>query len=139
MTASILIIIGSSALFGYWFRYTCLLLLSQRSELNHAASLATRIRLSFPDLPAAIQTRPHTAALDELHAKLDHDYDLLTELLKQARGANSIERSFLTIDYHLMRVWYQMTRQYHRGLATNALAEMAGILHCFADEIGAAA
>jgi hypothetical protein len=134
-----LIIIGSLALFGYWFRYTCLLLLSQRSSEGHSSGVAATIQLNFPNLQAALQTGPPTPALDRLHALLDHDYELLTGLLQHARGADSIERRFLTIDYRLMRVWYQMIRRYHRGYANKALTEMAGILQCFADEIGAAA
>jgi hypothetical protein len=138
LLSSILIIITSIGLFFYWFRCTCRLILAQ-GNAEQAVKVASTIRLRFPQIQADLQTQPQTPTLDRLHQSLQNDYHLLTELLHQARGADSIERRLLTMDYHLMRIWYGLTRRHHRARASNALAEMAMILGNFAADIGAAA
>ncbi len=138
MLASILIIIASSGLFLYWFRYTCRLILAQ-ADGEQAVEVASMIRLRFPQIQEDLQMMAQTPTLDRLHESLEQDYHILTDLLHQARGADSIERRLLTIDFHLMRIWYGMTRRHHRVGASNALAEMAMILGNFAADIGAAA
>ena len=37
---TILIIVGSMLLFGYWFRYTCLLILSAKTTRDYAGEVA---------------------------------------------------------------------------------------------------
>ena len=139
MFASGLIIIASSALFVYWFRYSCLLLLSQKGSAGYALRVASNIQLSFPQVQEALQTLTHSAALDRLHERLDQDYHLLTDLLRHP-GGESIEHRILRLDYHMMRVWYQLTRSSCQGLqARKALEEMSAILGFFAAEIGESA
>jgi hypothetical protein len=136
MLASGLIIVGSSALFLYWFRYTCRLLLAQKSGAQSALQVASNIQLSFPDVQAALRTKASSAALDRLRERLDQDYHLLTELLRHP-GSDSIEHRLLRFDYQLMRVWYRLTRTCRHLLqARKALAEMSAILGYFAAEIG---
>jgi hypothetical protein len=137
--ASGLIIISSSALFLYWFRYMCLLLLVQEDSAEYAFQVASNIQLSFLHVQAALQTLPRSAALDRLHERLDQDYQLLTELLRHP-GGDSIEHRILRVDYQVMRVWYQLTRtSRHPQQARKALREMSSILGYFAAEIGESA
>ena len=138
MFASGLIIIASSALFLYWFRYSCLLLLSQKGSAGYALQVASNIQLSFPHVQESLQTLTHSAALDRLHERLDQDYHLLTDLLRHP-GGESIEHRILRIDYHMMRVWYQLTRTSQLLQARKALGEMSAILGFFAAEIGESA
>jgi len=133
-----LIIIASSALFLYWFRYSCLLLLSQQGSAGYALRVASNIQLSFPHVQEALQAIPQSAALDRLHERLDQDYELLTDLLRHP-GGESIEHRILRIDYHIMRVWYQLTRTSQLLQARKALGEMSAILGFFAAEIGESA
>ena len=137
MIASILIIIASTVMFLYWFRYTCLLLV-QRSSAEHALAVASTIRLSFPEVKLALQAQSHTATLDHLHKSLENDYELLMGVLSQAAGSSvSIERRILAIDYKVMQSWYKMTRTSRNlGHAKMALSEMSSILGFFAAEIG---
>ena len=137
MLASGLIIVGSSALFLYWFRYSCLLLLAQKGCAQYALQVASNIQLSFPDVQATLRTKASSAALERLRERLDQDYQLLTELLRHP-GSDSIEHRLLRFDYQVMRVWYQLTRTSRNPLqARNALGEMSSILGYFAGEIGA--
>lgn len=139
MVASSLIIILSSILFLYWFRYTCLLLLAREDSAAHAFHVASNIQLSFHQVQAALQTPQQSATLDLLQLRLNQDYHLLTDLLGHL-GGESIEHRILRIDYQLMRLWYKMTR-ISPGLlnATKPLAEMSSILGYFAAEIGESA
>jgi hypothetical protein len=73
--------------------------------------------------------------LDRLHQSLDHDYRILTELLPNATGTNSIKRRMLTADYGLMQMCYRLTRSSRKPLARKALGEMSAILGYFAAEI----
>ena len=41
---TILIIVGSMLLFGYWFRYTCLLILSAKTTRDYAGEVAAANR-----------------------------------------------------------------------------------------------
>ena len=139
MLASGLIIIASSVLLLYWFRYTCLLVLAQEDRAQYAFQVASNIQLSFPHVQAALQTRAHSSALDHLRERLDQDYDLLTDLLRHP-GSDSVKHRLLRFDYQVMRVWYQLTRTSTRPLlARKALGEMSSILGYFAAEIGASA
>jgi len=138
--ASVLIIIASTVMFLYWFRYTCLLLV-QRGSVEHALAVASTIQLSFPQVKEALQAQSHTASLDYLHKSLEKDYVLLMDVLSQAAGSSeSIERRILAIDYKVMQTWYRMTRTSSNLVqAKMALSEMSSILGYFAAEIGESA
>ena len=140
MIASILIIVASSIMFLYFFRYTCLLLI-QRGSAEYALAVASTIRLSFPQVRQALQTQSHTSSLDQMHRSLDNDYQLLMDVLGQAAGGSeSIERRILAIDYKVMETWYKATRtSKNLAQAKMALTEMSSILSYFAAEIGESA
>src|SRR6266852_2246824 len=110
LIASIFIIVASSALFLYWFRHTCLLILAQRETSECALRVASTIRLNFHQIEDVLQTAPPATALDRVHAGLEDDYRILTDLLQQATGNDSVEHRLLTIDYKTMQVWYKLTR-----------------------------
>jgi hypothetical protein len=136
LAASIFIIVISSALLAYWFRYTCALILERKQNADYALKVASTIRLNFPQTELALQSEPRPPALDRLYESLEHDYRILTELLSDAAGDNSLERRILTIDFQIMRIWYGLTRT-SRNLprARRALSEMSSILGYFAAEI----
>jgi len=136
--ASFFIIIVSSVMFLYWFRYTCLLLI-QRGSAEYALKVASTIRLSFPQVRAALEAQSQPIALDHLHKSLENDYQLLMDLLGQAAGDQSIERKILAIDYKVMQSWYKLTRGKNVLQARMALNEMSSILSYFAAEIGESA
>jgi hypothetical protein len=83
-----------------------------------------------------LQTERRAFALDCLCEKLDNDYRILTDLLSDAAGDNSIERRFLTADFKMMQIWYGLTKT-SRNLprSRNALSQMSSILGYFAAEI----
>ena len=134
MITSIIIIIFSLALFLYWFRATCLLLLAQQGDV-HALRVASTIRLTFITVQEELKTQRETQALDRLHKSLEHDYEVLTELLRHAQTP-SVEKRILAVDFKIMQLAYKLTRTRHILQARTALSEMACIMSYFAAEIG---
>ena len=50
MAVSDFILVFSSILFVYWFRYTCLLILNTKTAQDFARQVAATNQLSFPDV-----------------------------------------------------------------------------------------
>ncbi len=140
MLASFFIIFVSAGLFVYWFRYTCLLLLGQRSGAAYALKVASTIRLSYPQVEAALLASPQLATLDRVHLGLENDFRILTDLLGQANGSDPLEHRILAIDYKIMKAWYRLTSANgNLVMAKYALNEMSSILGYFAGALGESA
>lgn len=138
MAISIFIIVVSTVLFLYWFRYTCVLLLNSRDAREHARRVAEANHLSFVAAQQALAYPQHSEALDNLHKSLDRDYRMVTYLLRNAGTQNrrSIEEHLLRLDYHLVRACYYLARPFSRQSARKALAERASIISHLADAMG---
>jgi len=132
MFASILIIAFSLVLLVYWFRYSCILLLRNQSEL--AASSVPDNRFHILEVQDGLRSGKQ---LDPLHNSLDRDYQILTYLLRHAAGLelNSVEDRLLVLDYKVMQWWYQLTRIAAPNQARQALSEMASVLGVLAGKI----
>jgi hypothetical protein len=70
---------GSVFLFAYWFRYTCLLILSTKTARDYAGALAEAYQLSFVDVQSRLRNCA-TANLERLHQSLDHDFAVVRRL-----------------------------------------------------------
>ncbi len=139
LVATIAIIASSILLFGYWFRYTCLLILSAQTTRDYAADVAAANQLGF--LAVQFSLRETAGAnLDALRESLDRDYKVITYLLKHAahpsEGQAALERQMLAINYRLMRGWYGMSRRFSTSAACKALDEMAMVVAHFANAMG---
>ncbi|SPE30085.1 conserved hypothetical protein [Candidatus Sulfopaludibacter sp. SbA6] len=133
MLASILIIAFSLALLVYWFRYSCILLLRNQTELASSRVAADHFHIG------EVQERLRSGQqLDPLHSSLQRDYQILTYLLQHAAGLelSSFEDRLLVVDYKVMHWWYQLTRIAAPERARQALAEMASVLDLLAGKIG---
>jgi hypothetical protein len=140
--ATIVLTSCSLLLFAYWFRYTCLLILSARTSRDYAADVASANQLSFREIQASL--RENSAGdLEAVKASLDRDYKVLTYLLKHAADPATpdelIEKRMLRIHYSLMRVWYGVTRNLAPSAAYKALDEMAAVVAHFANAMGESA
>ncbi|HUI76497.1 MAG TPA: hypothetical protein VLY24_01245 [Bryobacteraceae bacterium] len=134
MLASVLISAVSVILLCYWFRYSCLLLLRNRSE---QASAQADERFSF----STVRDRLNTASdLDPLRLSLERDYRIVTYLLQHAAGsrAQSLEDRLLQLDYKLMQRWYALTQTAAPQQARRALSEMAAVVACLAQKMAPA-
>ena len=133
MFASVLIIIFSTALLLYWFRYSCALLLQN----GQSEALQTIDHATFRS--GEIQNRLSTdSQLAPLYAQLERDYQVLTYLAKNASGLNleGMEERLLVWDYKMMSLWYSITRTAAPEQARQALREMASVLTLLAGRMG---
>lgn len=141
MFISIVILSVSTGLFLYWFRYSCLLILSTRTTKDYAAQVAKANQLGFQRIQEHLQMDAGQESLGALRETLERDYRLLTGLLSHAADAQvagvSLEQRMLMVDYRLMQGWYKVANQFSQaGYARRALAEMADIVAHFANEMG---
>jgi hypothetical protein len=133
------IVTGSSVLlFGYWFRYTCLLILSAKTTRDFACQVAAANQLGFLDVQT--QLRAASANLDALRDTLDRDYEVLSGMLKQVRGSSvedsSLETRMLALNYRVMRSWSQVIGVFSPTAACKALEEMSMVIAHFANSMG---
>lgn len=129
---------SSLLLFGYWFRYSCFLILSAKTTRDYAASVAMANRLTFLEVQA--QLRGRDANLQRLKDSLDRDYRVLTYLLNHSAIATSkntvVEKRMLEIDYRIMRACYAVSRRLSPSVACRALNEMSQVVAYFANSMG---
>jgi hypothetical protein len=139
LVATVIITASSALLFGYWFRYTCLLILSAKTTRDYAGDFAAANQLNFPEVEA--QLRGQTATdLDGLYAALHRDYAVVTYLLGHAsdksNGTASVEVRMLEINYRLMGAWYSVAKRFSPTAAMRALEEMTMVVAHFANTMG---
>lgn len=139
MVASIFIIAVSTALFLYWFRYTCVLILSTRTTKDYGTDVAAANRLSF----AGVQSRLEVASAVELNAirdSLERDYRLVSALMRHAGslkvGGVPLEDTMLRIDFRLMRFAFAFGRRFSEVRSRAALGEMSQIVAYMANSFG---
>jgi hypothetical protein len=139
LVATIVITASSVLLFGYWFRYTCLLILSARTTRDYAGGVAAANQLKFPEVQAVLRSKG-IADLDALKESLDRDYRVVTYLLRHSatpdERESALEKRMLEVNYRLMRTWYRFSRQLSPSAACKALEEMALVVAHFANSMG---
>ena len=131
------LMVGSILLLGYWFRYTCLLILSAKTTRDYAAEVAEANQLSFLEVQARLRAEVPAVNLDNLHAALDRDYARITELLKAGSGQDlPLEDRMMQMNYRVTQMWYRATRRISSSAARNALDEMSMMVSHFANSMG---
>lgn len=140
LVVSVFLVAGSAILFAYWFRYTCLLLLTAKTPRDYARQVAASNRLSVLEIRSCLAEET-PVELGLLSQALDRDYALLLHLLKYASpravGESAVERNMLDVYYRLLRVWYFAMRPVSDELARSALWQMSCIVADFANTFGA--
>jgi len=136
---SIVILTVSLGLFLYWFRYTCLLILSAKTSRDYAREVAMANGLRFVDIQSQISPASNREQLDGLRASLERDYDVVAGLLRHAtnlKTAFALEDVMLKLDYRIMSTWYGMARSFSPRQAAQAVSEMCQIVNYFANTMG---
>jgi hypothetical protein len=134
LIATVVITAGSILLFAYWFRYTCLLILSAKTARDYTSDIAYSNRLQFPEVQAQLKQQA-SPDLDKLRAALDRDYELIRHMMKNM-PKSAIETQMLAVNYRLMDTWYQVTRHVSGSTAARALSEMSMVVAHFANLMG---
>lgn len=128
---------GSVLLFGYWFRYTCLLILSTKTIRDHAGSMAAAHQLSFLQVQSQLRGGA-SANLGRLHDALDRDYAIVMRLLAQTPSSDQsgMESWMLQMNYRLMGAWARVSFRFSPAAACRALDEMSQVVAHFANAMG---
>jgi len=138
LITTVIITASSVLLFGYWFRYTCLLILSAKTARDFAGQVAAANQLGFLEVQA--QLRAASVNLDSLLSTRDRDYAVLSSMLKQVRGSSveesSLETTMLSLNYRVMRAWYRVSGVFSPAAARKALEEMSMVIAHFANTMG---
>src|SRR5690242_11509363 len=96
-----IIITGSVVLFAYWFRYTCLLILSAKTARDYAADLVQASGLRVVEVQSKLRA-DQAIDLAELHAALERDYSFVQSLSRRDTGEQLIlENRMLQIHYSI--------------------------------------
>jgi hypothetical protein len=135
---TLLIIIGSVLLFGYWFRYTCLLILSAKTTRDYASEVAAANQMSFLEVQALLR-EAGPVDMDALNASLERDFALVSNLIQNANGGNAefrMEDRMLQLNYSSARMLYKIASRFSPTMAKNALDEMSTVISHFANAMG---
>jgi len=140
MIVSVAIIIFSALLFGYWFRYSCVLILRARPTEDHSGAVIETAGLRVLEVQTALNSSL-SADFDGLRASLEADYRWVVRGLNAAAALpvdfTPIEKWMLEVDFQMMRAWYALTRTLSKEQARKALLEMSTIVTVFANSLGA--
>lgn len=131
MATALLIVAVSVILFAYWFRYVCLLIVHTRRTGPASGDISTRIRLNYIDVAEQLEARDATRPMDRLELLLESDYHLLRDVLRRV----SLENRLLICNYHVLRVWFHLTRWVAPRRARRALLEIAAIVRFLAASV----
>ena len=134
-----IIVAGSALLLGYWFRYTCLLILSAKTACDYAGGVAAANQLGFQEVQERLRDGSFVD-FDPLRTALERDYSLITFLLKNtsqtAAEESSIETRMLEMYYGMMGVLYRAARPFSAEAARHALGQMSAVVEHLANVMG---
>jgi|LNFM01.1.fsa_nt_gb hypothetical protein len=140
MITSIVIIILSMAMFVYWFRYSCLLILESRLSEEEAKQGGESQDPTVAWLEVQLAHASTPSELDRVRMSLDRDLRVVQNLARSCSelqvAGTSLESRLLMIDYRMMQVWFAATRPFAGPKAQNALREMSRIVGYLAAESG---
>jgi hypothetical protein len=137
LIVTLVITVSSVLMFGYWFRYTCLLILSAETTRDYAADIATANQLSFLQVQAELRDQ-QPADLNRLQASLDRDLAVVTYLIQHTSGQGEwgMEARMLKLNYRLMSTWCSVSQRFSPEAGRRALDEMSLIVSHFANSLG---
>lgn len=137
MLASLLIIGTSAAMFCYWFRYTCLLILSTETNEDFSRQVAVEYGLQFARLHDEIQ-HAGSEALAMAMTTLDREYGLMRSLLDRSGAGEEagFERTLLGANYFALRTWFRLSCRFSEATARKSLIEISQIVRHFANAAG---
>jgi hypothetical protein len=129
-------------MFLYWFRYTCVLILSARTSKDYGTDIATANQLSFVGVQRLLED-PAAVDLSAIEHSLIRDFEMVTSLMNRASqlrvGASTLEDVMLRIDFRIMQLGFSLSRSISQSRSRAALTEMSQIVAHFANALGESA
>ncbi len=138
--ASEIIVAASVILLLWWFRYACRLILTAQPARDYTAEVARANGLRLPGVQQALSRACGSQEFDQLLAKLQADYRLLTYLLCHGPafqpGDNWIELRLQMLNFAFLRGYYSIIRPLSNSQARWSVQEMAQVIVYFANRMG---
>jgi hypothetical protein len=138
--ATIVMSLGSVLLFGYWFRYVCLLTIRTRTAHDYGVEVAEANRLCFPKVTSGLHKHERTLRnLDLLYRCLNRDYEIVSYLLKHAGVSPRelrVQRRALALEYHFVKMCCRVSRRFSIESSFRAIEEMSLIVAYLANSFG---
>jgi hypothetical protein len=137
LIVTLVITVSSVLMLGYWFRYSCLLILSAETTRDYAADIVTANQLSFLQVRAELRDQ-QPADVSRLQASLDRDMAVVTYLIQHTSGQGEwgMESRMLQLNYRLMSTWCSVSQRFSPEAGRRALNEMSMIVSHFANSLG---
>lgn len=140
MIISAILVIVSTGLLLWWFRYSCRLILSAPSARDYTKAVAQANELQFLEVQQDLVKVSEPRQLHSLEEKLARDYTLLNYLLCHGPAflarTDRLEHRLLMLHYNLMRAWYALTCKLSVSKSQRALQEMTQVIGYFANKMG---
>ena len=138
LIATIIITAASVLLFGYWFRYTCMLILSAKTSRDYVREVAAFNELNFGGVQAQLQVG--TSDLERLRQALDSDFAVLSRMMEQTKHLSmddaAVEQKMLQLHYQASRIWFGLASRLSPSSGRKTLEEMANVVGHFANLMG---
>jgi hypothetical protein len=138
MFMAALILIFSTALFGFYLQAICHKILRRQFAQDYFQSIVNANRLEFPSVRKAIEDFGTPIEYPRLMMTLRCDYLALTYLLKNAANVNqrfSYEERLLIVYFKLV-LFYLVARHWLRLGESSAALKLTTILEYFANVVG---
>ena len=142
-TISELIVVACVAVLVFGFRCACLMVLNARSVRDYASDVAKANQLGFLEVKHALKQSPRGAQLDPLAQRLEHDYRLLTYLLRHGPAFQALrdraKQRLVMLNFQLLKASYAFTRTVLKARGRRLLEEMTQVVGYLANQMGARA
>ena len=132
------LIATSVALFCYWFRYGCLLILAAEGPHDFTEEVAEANQLSFREVRSRLRKHDVTD-LDRLHKCLERDFAVIAYLLEHTPATSfdaDCDDAMLKVHFRAMSACFRLTRRNLRESASDALEEMTLVVAHLANQLG---
>lgn len=141
MIANVIIILFSTALFAYWFRCSCLLILRAQTSADYTKDIIASANLTIMETLDALRRGVPTSMSGAMQA-IDRDYERVSGLLAAQTDENGClspaERTLLSANYSMLKLASRFCGTVLPDQARKAMLEMGAIVQCFANAAGAA-
>src|SRR5260370_29166305 len=140
MPVSAIMIVISTGLLIYWFRYSCRLILNAKPAHDYTEQVAAANELRFLDIQQDLPYVRGRRQLDNLQKSLERDYRVLSFLLRHTAALHAetdfLEQNMLMLHFNLMRAYYALICAISQSKGRRAIQEMVKVVSHFANCMG---
>ena len=133
-------IVVSTGLLIYWFRYSCRLILNAKPARDYTGQVAAANELRFLEIQQDLPFVRGRRQLDNLQKSLERDYRVLSFLLRHTAALHAetdfLEQNMLMVHFNLVRAYYALICAISQSKGRRAIQEMAKVVTHFANCMG---